>query len=476
MRDTILVTGAAGFVGRSLLPALCHAFPDARIIGLCRKSSHLISNEQVNYQSCDITDPQAVQQIIRDLKPSFVINLAAISHIPTSFKNPAKTWQVNLTGTLNLLDALVAENQACTFLQIGSGDCYGQAFATGEALNEDSPFMPMNPYAASKAAADLAAYSYRQQGQLKIIRARPFNHSGAGQPEHFVISAFAQQIAAIEAGTQPATMQVGNLDAQRCFLHVDDVVQAYIALLQHHLDINSGDAFNIVADTPVAIQTILDQLLAKSSEQIAVEQDPERQRPSDIPVVNADASKLKNLTHWAPSTSLDQLLEEIIEDWRAQLSNGNQRLLINNNPNIDFKALSTRIDKSLANYNRDYHLLTNTTGKVAAAPNISVTRYPLSIPALLSLKDEHFIREAFYTLLQRDPDESGLNHYMSKLNKGADPRAILAALRYSKEGREKYDDVANPLPMLSKYRLFAIPVFGKLLAKSWRLYRQLKTA
>lgn len=316
MKDVILVTGATGFVGSALLPKLAAAFPDADIIGLLHNTPAMNLSADIIYQACDLTDQQQVKQLIERIQPNYVINLAAISHIPTACDNPDLTWNVNLYGVLNLLNALVYENIACTFLQVGSGDCYGQSFAYGRPVDEDTLFMPMNPYAASKAAADLAAFSYRHKGQLKIIRARPFNHSGAGQSESFVIPAFAKQIVNIEKGLQPPELTVGNLTAERCFLHVDDVVDAYIALLLAHQTIDSGDAFNIVSDQATVIQSILDGLLAKSSKSISILDDPKKQRPSDILKAEGSAEKLKRLTQWAPKVTIDQLLDDVLADLR----------------------------------------------------------------------------------------------------------------------------------------------------------------
>jgi GDP-4-dehydro-6-deoxy-D-mannose reductase len=314
--DTILVTGATGFVGTVLLPKLSKAFPHAIVVGLSNSQEKKSSSTQLTYQRCDLADKNAVTQLIHTIKPNYVINLAAISHIPTAFNNPDLTWNVNLYGTLNLLNALTEMNTSCVFLQVGSGDCYGQSFADGHPVDESTHFMPMNPYSASKAAADLAAFSYRHQGQLKVIRARPFNHSGAGQSDNFVIPAFAKQIARIERGLQIAEITVGDLTAERCFLHVNDVVAAYIGLLINHDKIPSGEAFNIVSDEPVIIKSILDGLLSKSEQTISIMNDPDKQRPSDIFRAKGNADKIKKMTHWSPTTTLDDLLEDVLNHFR----------------------------------------------------------------------------------------------------------------------------------------------------------------
>ncbi|MFT2112631.1 GDP-mannose 4,6-dehydratase [Marinomonas sp. 2405UD68-3] len=318
MKDVILVTGATGFVGSVLLPKLAAQFPNAHIVGLSYRHKMISASSKITYYSCNLKDKIQVNQLIREIRPSYVINLAAISHIPTALNDPDLTWDINLHGVLNLLNALVEIEVTCTFLQVGSGDCYGQSFSNGERVNEKTPFMPMNPYAASKAAADLAAFSYRHQGKLKIIRARPFNHSGAGQSDKFVIPSFANQIVRIEKGLQKAELMVGNLNAKRCFLHVDDVVDAYIALLLNHQDIASGEAFNIVSDESISIKSVLDKLLDKSDKTIDIFNDPEKQRPSDISKVEGCAYKLKKATHWEPKITLDHLLNDVLTYFREK--------------------------------------------------------------------------------------------------------------------------------------------------------------
>lgn len=310
MYTRILVTGATGFVGRVLLPALATAYPAAKLFAAG-------SGRQPGQLGCDLTDRQAVQALIEHTVPDCVINLAAISHIPTAWGNPDQTWRTNLDGVRYLLDALAAQNTPCTFLQAGSGDCYGNAFRSGAAVTESTAFEPQNPYAASKAAADIACCA-SATSQLTIIRARPFNHTGAGQSNQFVIPAFAEQIARIEAGLQTPTINVGNLDAHRSFLHVNDVVDAYIKLLNNTSKAGLANAYNIVADNTHSIADVLQRLLSQTSQQIDIQQDPSRNRPSDIPLAQGDASKLKQLTGWEPRHDLTQIVSDVLQYWRTQ--------------------------------------------------------------------------------------------------------------------------------------------------------------
>lgn len=313
---SILVTGSTGFVGKRLVPALQDAFPAAQVHAAGSASSPTPF-------TLDLSSRDSVNRLVNDIKPDAIVHLAAISHIPTSFKNPELTWQVNLLGTLRLLDAAKSISNDCTFLQIGSGDCYGESFNQGSPVTEETSFKPLNPYAASKAAADIAAYSYSHASSLKLIRARPFNHTGPGQSNQFVISAFAEQIAKIEAGLQAPTISVGDLSALRCFLHVNDIIDAYIRLLKNSASIPSGSAFNIASDTPVSVNSALNSLLCLSPAEISIETDPERFRPTDIPVVQADSSLLKHATGWSQKTELRDTLEEVLDFWRNHYKQDN---------------------------------------------------------------------------------------------------------------------------------------------------------
>jgi len=310
MYNRILITGATGFVGQVLLPALATAYPTAKLFAVG-------SGRQPGQLGCNLADRQAVQALINHTAPDCVLNLAAISHIPTAWDNPDQTWRTNLDGVRHLLDALTARNTPCTFLQAGSGDCYGSAFRTGDAVTESTAFEPQNPYAASKAAADLACCA-STNSQLTIIRARPFNHTGAGQSNQFVIPAFAEQIARIEAGQQEPTINVGNLDAHRCFLHVNDVVDAYLKLLSAPLQSGTASAYNIVADHTHSIADVLQSLLSQTPLEISIHHDPARSRPSDIPMARGDASQLKQLTGWTPRHDLTRIVSDVLQYWRTQ--------------------------------------------------------------------------------------------------------------------------------------------------------------
>lgn len=311
----ILITGASGFVGQILSQHLKQA--GHWVIGLLGASARV--PEYVDeFRHCDICDGSALEQTIRETAPTHVVHLASITHVPTSFEQPRLTWMTNVMGSVNLLQALRQHAPQAFVLFASSSEVYGASFKQGIALDEHAACQPMNPYAASKLAAEAAFQEYFRQGQPGVI-ARPFNHIGAGQSPDFVTASFARQIALIEAGQQPPELKVGNLQASRDFLDVQDVCGAYLQLLQ--LAERPGDSarlYNICSGQPRKIREVLDRLVAMSTMPINVSLDPERLRPSDVPTALGDNRLIQRTTGWAPSSELTTTLTQLLAYWRAQ--------------------------------------------------------------------------------------------------------------------------------------------------------------
>ena len=309
------MTGAAGFVGRQLIARLALAYPDAEIVGTDVQAP-ADGDGRCIHAALDITDRQAVRELIARHRPALVFHLAAQSHVPTSFADPVLTWNVNLMGTLHLLEAVKAVRPDARFVFVGSAEAYGREFLKGGALKEDSGFSPMNPYAASKAAGDILVRQQAVDG-LRTIVLRPFNHVGPGQRQDFVVSAFCSQIARIERGLQEPVIQVGNLEARRDFLDVRDVLDAYVAVVGEGGDIPAGSVFNLASGRTVTIREVLDDLLRLSDVAIDVRVDPARLRPSDIPVAAGDAGAARAAFGWEPRIPWRKTLADTLDYWRA---------------------------------------------------------------------------------------------------------------------------------------------------------------
>lgn len=315
----ILVTGGNGFVGIHMLRLLSrrshpilatwfHKPPTQEERALSRK---------IRWTHCNLTRPQSVARLIRREKPYFIFHLAAMASVAQSWKNPQATYAVNVLGTLHLVEALAQSKRPCTLVVVESGEVYGRASFSRGKITEETPLRPENPYAASKACQDLLLYPYFHLPHLKIIRLRPLNHIGPGQSPDYVVSSFASQIAAIEAGRRPAILHVGNLRAKRDFTDVRDVVKAY---LQIALKGKRGEVYNVASGHATSINVILLKLLKLSRVPIRVQVDPSRFRPNDIPVLYAPSAKLKRATGWSPKISLDKSLKDTLDDWRKKFA------------------------------------------------------------------------------------------------------------------------------------------------------------
>jgi GDP-4-dehydro-6-deoxy-D-mannose reductase len=298
----ILVTGAAGFVGGHLLPRLAAAFPSAALVPC----------------EVDIADADAVHSTVRECRPDAAIHLAAVSVVAAARAEPDLAWRVNLHGTLALARAIIQATPECLLLHISSADAYGRSFAAGTPVDEQVPLAPVNLYAATKAAADLALGALIGDG-LRCVRLRPFNHTGPGQSADLVIAAFARQIARIEAGFQPARLRVGALDSQRDFLDVRDVCDAYIACLRHAESLPRTGVFNIASGVSRRIGDVLGQLLALAGITAEVETGSSLLRPSEIPLAVGNATAARIAFGWAPAIAWEQTLRDVLDDWRRRV-------------------------------------------------------------------------------------------------------------------------------------------------------------
>ncbi len=300
MTRAILVTGAAGFAGRHLVDALRAHAPDATL----------------HTAPFDITDRAATEAAIRDARPTACFHLAGIAAIADARHDPDLAWRVNLHGSLTLARAILAHAPECRLVHVSSADIYGASFRGGTPLDERARLAPLNTYGATKAAADLALGAMAAEG-LRVVRMRPFNHTGPGQREEFAVAAFARQIALIRAGLLAPTISVGDLAPERDFLDVRDVVRAYEAAATS--DLPSGAILNIASRIPRRIGDVLATLIALAGIDPVIETAQDRLRPNDIPRACGDATAARDRLGWSPAIPWERTLADVLDDWTARV-------------------------------------------------------------------------------------------------------------------------------------------------------------
>lgn len=315
----ILITGITGFAGSHLAEhALLHegveVFGTRRWRSRTENVDHFA--DRVTLVDCDLRDAASVLSMVDRVRPDRVFHLAAQSYVPTSWHAPAESFTTNVVGQVNLFEALRRCECAPRVHIACSSEEYGLVHRHETPITEDNALRPLSPYAVSKVGQDLLAYQYFRSFGLHTIRTRGFNHTGPRRGEVFVVSNFAKQIALIEAGKAPPVLHVGNLEAERDFTDVRDVVRAYWLALEHG---EPGEAYNIASGKAWRIREVLELLLSCSDATIDVQVDPDRLRPSDVELLLGDASKFKAATGWEPVIPFEQTVRETLEYWRARV-------------------------------------------------------------------------------------------------------------------------------------------------------------
>ncbi len=262
----------------------------------------------------DLTDHETVRHDILEAQPEVLFHLAAQSHVGESWKNPARTFTVNATGTLHVLDAALACDTPPTVVLISSSEVYGNVKEHQLPLTEETSLAPVTPYASSKVAAEYLGVQAYLGTKLPVIRTRSFNHVGPGQAPNFVVSALAQRI--VKAGRSgDRQLAVGNLDARRDYTDVRDVVRAYRLLAERG---TPGQVYNVCSGKDMAVSHLADRMLALSGAKLELTVDPDLVRPVEVPVLRGDSAKLKETTGWQPEISLDQTLADVLRYWQEQ--------------------------------------------------------------------------------------------------------------------------------------------------------------
>jgi GDP-4-dehydro-6-deoxy-D-mannose reductase len=313
-----MMTGGRGFVGRYLSPRLERLYPNHRRVMILQSEADAFEGAAWEGVVCDLGDEAAVHNLIARYTPEVVVHMAAQASVGQAQRNAGSTWRTNVMGTLILAEA-IARNGAGKGLVLftSTGEVYGASCLAGPA-REDTPAAPNNSYALTKLAGE-RIFQDLLPPETRLIVTRAFNHSGVGQDERFVLPSFAAQIARAERENGDATISVGNLAAERDFLHVEDVAAAYEQLLRTAETLPSRTVVNIASGEPRSMESILDLMLARARRPITVSHDPARMRPSEIPIMTGDATRLRELTGWKPARSVETIVDDLLAASRAGL-------------------------------------------------------------------------------------------------------------------------------------------------------------
>ena len=315
----ILITGVTGFVGSHLAEYCLSLDQQVEVIGTCRWRSRRENIEHledaINLYECDLRDASSVKTLLADIQPERIFHLAAQSYVPSSWNSPGETITTNVIGQLNIFEAMRETNSTASIQIAGSSEEYGLVHPEEAPITEKNPLRPLSPYAVSKVAQDMLAYQYFQSYGLRVVRTRAFNHTGPRRGDVFVTSNFAKQIAEIEAGQRPPIIHVGDLNPKRDFTDVRDIVRAYWLSLEH---CSLGEVYNVASGKAYRIKEVLKILLDNSEQDIEVVEDPERLRPSDVPLLLGDNSRFCKATGWIPEIPFEQTAKDLLDYWRER--------------------------------------------------------------------------------------------------------------------------------------------------------------
>jgi GDP-4-dehydro-6-deoxy-D-mannose reductase len=295
-KKRLFVTGSTGFVGQWLKKQVQTPPYDDQIEWLGTDARY------------DIRDQIALTTLLTDLAPDWVIHLAAQSAVPYSFANPKETFDINCLGTISLLQALKTSGFSGRFLYVSSADAYGAVSLDELPIRETRPLAPRNPYAVSKAAAEMVCKQWGLTEGIDVVIARPFNHIGPGQSTQFAVGSFVAQLVPIARGLAPPNIEVGDIETTRDFSDVRDVATAYIALLEHGM---SGEIYNVCSGTETRIGDMFDFLVQLAKVKVSLEVSSEKQRRAEQRRMCGNNQKCISETGWKPRYTIPDTLRDI---------------------------------------------------------------------------------------------------------------------------------------------------------------------
>lgn len=301
-----LITGVNGFVGKYLVQELQEKGYSVSGIGMGQ-----FNFPGVSYKDVNIMDLIELEQAMEELNPDIVFHLAGLASVSTSWRDPKASFEVNVIGTINMLESLKGR-EVRAIVYVGSSEIYGPGRRLGEKFCETTSPNPQNPYATSKYAAERIALQLGLAYKLPVIITRPFNHIGVGQNEGFVVPDFARQI--IEASKRDESIRVGRLDVYRDFTDVRDIVRAYRMLAEKG---QTGETYNICSGVDRKISDILD-LMRTEYGNLDVELDESKMRPVENIYSVGNNDKIRAAIGWEPLYPIEDSLRAVLDEWEKR--------------------------------------------------------------------------------------------------------------------------------------------------------------
>ncbi len=315
MSATALVTGGGGFVGQWLARGLLDRGSSVVSIGLHPPVPGILSTAElkaVEWRQGDVRDADAIRQTIDDTRPDVIYHLAGISFVPEAQDAPATTYEINVLGAVRLLSATAALRAAGTLdpivVVVGSATQYGRHDAAEMPLDETAEQRPQDVYAASKAAQEIASLQMCRAEGVRVICTRSFNHSGVGHADHFLLPALVRRVVALR-GASEQRLPMGNQDSIRDYLHVADVVEAYLQLADKGIP---GEVYNVCSGEGVSAGGLAREVLLRVGVNAEITTDPALLRGVDVPVLVGSPAKLVRTTGWRPTRSRSDIIDDLI--------------------------------------------------------------------------------------------------------------------------------------------------------------------
>jgi GDP-4-dehydro-6-deoxy-D-mannose reductase len=309
-RLRVLVTGGTGFVGAHLIRFLKAR---AAAIAVLARGDNGLRDPGTEFYDVDVRDAGEVRSAVKEFQPTHVYHLAGFSAVDVSWREPRLNFEVNVGGAYNLFEAAMSLPSPPKILNVSTSQVYAPSNLP---LSEDSAVSPDNPYAASKAMAEMITVQYRHHRVGEIITTRSFNHSGPGQSANFVLPSMARQFAEIRLGVRPPSITLGNIEVKRDFTDVRDVVRAYFMLLEHG---SPGEVYNVCSGLSVRLADILKMFQSIAGVEAAIQIDPARLRTSDVLEMRGNSDKLREATGWLPQIPLMKTISDMLEDWTRRI-------------------------------------------------------------------------------------------------------------------------------------------------------------